>query len=154
MSRDDIKDLYSVSTDSGALVVVRRDVDKWLSGRGQYWATPDVLINPEIRMDDGILSLRGMRHSYVAVRNVKGYGRWVPKPLSEMKHDWRNLIFYKPEDIVKVEVSKGMWPFNTKTVEDHLNDGYYLNKNGTHYTTYTSNYRLIGYDFEEKTGRI
>ncbi len=160
MKKSDVKELYSIATDKGVLVLIKRDVDKWLQGATEYSYTPDMLVNPKIKvLDNGVMKFSGLRLSFKKVRNLTHYD-WVPKPLSELKDDWRDIIFYDEEDIIQKDVITWVgpfWPFRRPVKEknvDHLKPLHYLCKDGYVDTQATSNYRLIGFKEIELNGVV
>ena len=161
MEKSDVKELYSISTEKGVLILIKRDVEKWLSSADEYASTPDMLVNPKIRvLDNGVMKVSGLRLSFTKVRNIQHYN-WIPKPVSEMKENWADLIFHEDTNIIQRDVVEwepilGFWPFKkrVKTKVDHLKPAWYLSKTGYVDTQATSNYRLVGFKELELNGVI
>jgi hypothetical protein len=160
MKKEDIKELYSISSKDGTLLLVKRDIDSWTKGKAEYSYHPDVLVNPEIKiMDNGVLSIKGERLDYQKVRTIRDRWHWAPTPvIGGLNRNWKERIFFSEEDdIIRKDVVAwtGKWPFKKRHKEkdvEHLNHGYYLSKEGYTDVQTTSNYRLIGYEEQEIRG--
>ncbi len=161
MKKSDIREVYSIDSKDGTLLLVKRNLKSHLSRRHRYDYVPDLLINPTIKiLDNGVLVVSGMRLSYLSVRKQVDYS-WYPKPICELDDNWRDEIFYDETDIVKddlIEWVRGIfWPFKKRVIHknvDHLNEGYYLETSGYMDTQSTSNYRIIGFDKLAVSGLI
>lgn len=160
MKREDVKELYSITSKDGTLLIVKRDVENWLKCQEQYSYTPDMLANPEIKiMDSGVLSIKGIRLSYKRIRTIRDSWHWAPTPIRDLKENWKESIFFVEDDVVEKDIVTwvGKFPFKKRKKEKaikHLADGYYLSTNGYDDVQTTSNYRLIGYSEEESRGII
>ncbi len=163
MKREDVKEIYSISTDKGTLVLVKRNLNYWLCCRGEYSGVPDVLINPKLSISqNGILQIEGIRMSYLKLRNISGpYSNyWESTPVSDLNENWREMIFYSEEDLIKKDVVtwSGRFPFKKRKKEKdvlHLKPGYYLKISSQYiHTEATSNYRITGFKKETISGLI
>ena len=60
MKKSDIIELYSIDTEDGVTILIKRDIDKYVESCGEYSYTPDLLVNPKIMiLDNGTLTFTG-----------------------------------------------------------------------------------------------
>lgn len=161
INKSDIREVYSIDSKDGTLLIVKRNIDKYISSRHRYEYNPDLLINPVIKiLDNGVLLISGLRLSYVSVRKINNHS-WEPLPVTDLDNGWEETIFYNDSDIIKKDVREWVrgicWPLMKRITHkniDHLNEGYYLKTSGYIDTQSTSNYRIIGFDKLELSGLI
>lgn len=161
MKREDVKEVYSISTDKGTLVLIKRNIDFWLCCREQYSGAPDVLINPKLSIgQNGILEIEGMRMSYTTIRTPTSSWGWESTPISDLAVNWRDLIFFTDEDLVKKDVVtwSGRFPLKKRKKERdalHLKPGNYLDISSKYmHREATSNYRIVGFKKDTVSGLI
>ncbi len=164
MRKEDVKEIYSIGVDDGTLVLVKRNLEHWLKCREKYYSAPDMLINPKFSIrKGGVLEIDSIRMSYTTIKKeVKDsvFFDWLPTPVSELNPNWRDIIFFTEEDLIKKDVVtwSGRFPFKKRNNEKdvlHLNPGNYLDISSKYnYTEATSNYRIIGFRKESVHGLI
>ena len=157
--REDIKELYSIRVIDGTLILEKCNIDSYIESKGNWDYKPDVLINPDIEISNGLLRFSGVR----LTREIRGKRisyQYVPIKTSELEDSWEDNIFYSDDDILEKNVVEwvGTWPFKKRVVHKnvkHLKAYYYLKTDGKFETQTTSNFRLVdGLTQKTQTGVI
>lgn len=105
--------VYKIYNDKGVLVLREIPMSD-ISGGINHRSNPcDVLINPQMFLDSGILHITGKRHSYVEVTSREENGwNYIPTKFTDLSDGFKDLIFYSENDVVLQDVKtySGIWP--------------------------------------------
>ncbi len=140
--------VYKIYNDKGVLVLREIPMSDISGGINHRYDTNDVLINPQIFIDDGgILRVTGKRHSYVNVLSRDNSYEYIPTKTTDLTEGFKDLIFYNESDIVLKDVKtySGIWPLRKKNIEkdvEHLHSRAYLRKEFKLEDIKTSNFRI------------
>lgn len=146
--------VFKIKLDKGVLVLNERteDVLKERVNSGWGGEPNDVIIDPEVNIKDGILTLKGQRHYHERLNKRDKHYHSIPYPVSDLNENWRDIIYIdEDKDLYKKDVKTGVWLFGTRKIEkdvEHINSGYYLKKKGYEENITTSNFRI--YNLKDK----
>lgn len=144
----EIDKLYALDNSKGVTTVTELRKDIYLKRRGEFSYHPTVLIDPELNITEaGILEITGMAHEYELVDSNTDTWNWNDKPTSELNDNWKDLIFFEEENLIKKDIVTwvGWFIFKKRNVVkdvEHLKAGRYLKKKGYKEDIKVSNFKI------------
>jgi hypothetical protein len=140
------ENIYSISVDSERVFIKKRDMD-YLSRKGSYAYKPQILINPDFKIDNGVLTIKSEIYDYYFLGIINGFSK-TDIPVKELPDDYKSIYHVNENDVYKKDII--VWekyfffkkPVKIKNVE-FLKSGYYFNIKDNHEKIITTSNFLI-----------